>query len=273
MPSNADPVQPSTTSRFVAPLVSEQSPAALITSDVVEDPQTVSARPVSPAPASKGTGGDSRWPSAIEMAPEALRDYLASMEIAKPKPRPRRKHLDRKLDLQRMKRELEDILVHRANLIKIEESSSAPPAMEGAADRILRIHGLPNPSYADGASNTDGGKNAEHSEAAKDPPRPSSAQSSPPVQLQHHLCIKNGSSSASTIEDEILTLNEDIEKLMISISELDKIKDPQIELSFTGPKTKNLQRARPDDELWTDLTGRAPGIVSSDYRKAYLARN
>lgn len=260
--ADADLTEPlHATALDTAPLLPEQSPAALVTSDVVEDPRAGSKlrRPASRR--SQSSDGEARWPSASEMSPEALREYLLSMEVAKPKPRPRRKHLDHKLERQRMKQELEDILARRADLMSLEEAGSAPPVMPERDELDRRFDGEETVQQASASS-------------------PPSAAA-----YQHPLYAGSASSSGSlqpiggsnklegeSIEEEILRLNDSVEALMISINELDKVKDPQIELSFTGPKTKNLQRARPDDELWTDLTGRAPGIVGSSSIQASSQR-
>lgn len=250
------------------PLIAEQAPASKATTDVIDDNQYRQTQIDGTTPAATFKRPNSPWPSADELAPEVFHDYLASMEVPKPKPRPRRKHLDRKMELARMKKQLEDILAHRAHLLRIEEASSAPPDMQGATDRILRVHGLSASSWHDSASADATGHLPSASESGQ---RPASAQSRLPEEHQDNLTTGGAVSRATTtIEDEILTLNDEIERLMVSISELDKIRDPQIEISFTGPKTKNLQRARQDDELWTELTGRSPGIVSNLYIQILL---
>lgn len=245
-------------------LLSEQAPASLATADVIDDPVESASHgregsQLSGRRDSTSTSMGQRWPSASEMSPEMLREYLATMEIPKPKPRPRRKHLDRKKELIRMKKELEDILIHRTALLKLEEARNVPPGAQIAADRLLQMHGLElraNQQY-DVNTEEEGGHEVDSSRLS----RPMSAQSTFQSESSQISPINSKDVNMHAIEEEIIDLNNEIERLMVSISELDKIKDPQIELSFTGPKTKNMQRARLDDELWTDITGRAPGIV------------
>lgn len=245
---------PTTVSSATMALLPEQPPATLRTCDVIEDPRADS--PVSEVllKASRGSSGEPHLPSASELSRDALREYIASLEIIKPKPRPRRKHLDYKLEQQKLKQQLEDILARRAELIKLEESNSVPAEPEHEADAINKFNGAQDISSEYGEGYDETSNSTQHtlydrSTGSSDAER-------------HHLSTSVNSTVAISIEEEIYRLNDHIEALMVSINELDKIKDPQIELSFTGPKTKNLQRARPDDDLWTDLTGRAPGIVS-----------
>lgn len=249
--ADANPTKSLHTSTSALQPLPAQSPAAVLTTDVDEDPQAEVRPPPSATWRSPDSDGAGYWPSASEMTPYAFRKYIESMQIPKPKPRPRRKHFDRKLERQRLRQELENTLARRAELMSLEEASSAPPVMQ--------------------APSSHGRDLIEHDSAQR------ASASVPPVfdASQHPLYAGSTFSSETvrsadsdidlrdeSVEEEISRLNESVEALMISISELDKLKDPQIELSFTGPKAKNLQRARPDDELWTDLTGRAPGIVS-----------
>lgn len=259
---NADISQPLHASSSSPPLLAEHAPASLATSDGIEDAvaaalQHRQAETSSPALQKKAS---SPWPSACEMAPEDLKEYLTSLEIPKPKPRPRRKHLDRKMELAKLKQQLVDLLAYRTQLLQLNEASSAPPDIQGATDRILRVHGLPN--ALDDEDNMSGHVLRQPPPSSRQVGRSASAPSISSATSVDAQSTAPDYPDAEAIEEEILTMNEEIQKLMLSINELDKIKDPQIELSFTGPKQKNMQRARPDDDLWTEHTGRAPGIVS-----------
>ena len=262
--SNADASQPLHTSPPSHPLLADNAPASLITSDVIEDADSPMRNESTSSDSNANKEprrSSSAWPSASEMDEEEFKDYLASLEIAKPKPRPRRKHLDRKMELARLKQQLVNILAYRTELLQSVNANSAPPDIQEATDVILRVHGLPSAAEVQHASNHPLHQSNELS--ARQIERPSSAPSTSSVRSnQASSTAASDSSNAEAIEEEIFAMNDEIQKLMISINELDKIKDPQIELSFTGPKQKNLQRARPDDDLWTEHTGRAPGIVS-----------
>ena len=67
--------------------------------------------------------------------------------------------------------------------------------------------------------------------------------------------------------DRLTELEEQIMHLSQTIRALERTRDISCPLSLTIAKNKSVGKAKLDDELWSDLTGKAPGVVSNPFTR------